>query len=60
MLPAIFDIRVAFNSDIGFVWGLTRSCQNKADKLLRPDDNVLKYVVFDKDSESRIKNLYFL
>lgn len=42
-LPATLEIMVALNSDIGFVWGFTISCQNRADKLLRPDDNVLKF-----------------
>jgi len=34
---------VALNSDIGLVCGLIKSVHSKADKLLRPDERVLKY-----------------
>ena len=41
-LPEHFDMTVALNSDIGLVCGLIRSVHSKADKLLRPDERVLK------------------
>jgi len=44
-LPEHFDMTVALNSDMGLVCGLIRSVQSKADKLLRPDERVLKYIV---------------
>ena len=41
-IPASFAMIVALNSDIGFTCGLTRSVQNNADRLLNPEDSVLK------------------
>ena len=41
-LPASFAMTVALNSDMGLTWGFTRSAQNRADRLLRPDDRVLE------------------
>ena len=40
-VPDTLAISVALNSDIGFVWGLTKSCHTKAERLLNPEDRVL-------------------
>lgn len=44
-LPVSLAIRVALNSDMGLVCGLTKSCHIWAEILLNPEESVLQIVI---------------